>query len=190
MKRLIYANTSELMLNIDIGFIQYDDADPIAASQIVPVLDENNQINGQALADYQSFVQNVWEILSYYDFEMLKASTSKSFPNTSEYRWIAHHTQIDANDASLIIQLRLSNHFQNFNPEFAKELSKRTNAEAQSLKIPSTKKKQRYKEYEVVVNEETFDSYDEALSYIEKLVYEWLKKLHIDTTDYNEFLYQ
>lgn len=186
MKKYIQNSDNVLKLDIDVIFARYQDN--IAATTITPIIDINSdEVNDQAKADFGSFVSNLFETIEYYDFEILDdfKHTSNSFPNTSEYRWIARRDELEANDVPKYIHLRVSDHYQEFSPEGKRRLKNKLNREAEQLKKPSTKKKQRFVEEEIVVNETTHTTYEEALAYSEKLIFKWLESRGVDMSEYD-----
>ena len=186
MKRLVY--NDELDINVDIYFNAFEIND-IAATTIKPVVVDLDEqiIDRAALEDFNVFLQNLFETITYYDFEILEdfKHTSKSFPYTSEYRWIAHRTEIDADNVPRYINLRVSEHFQNFSPERLKELSEQRRDIANKLKKPATKVTQRYKFENIVADGEQFKTYEEVLAYAEQKIFAWLKQRGVDVSNYD-----
>lgn len=178
-------NTLKFDIQSILQLIEYNDQ--IVATDILPIIDETTlRIDDQAMADFNAFVENVYATLEYYDFELLGDfhHRSLSFPGTSEYRWIAHRSQLSQGDVPKYIKLRISDHFQNFSKPRRQELKKLDREQADSLKLPKTKKRQRYSVYEIVVNNEIFSSYEKALNFIDTQIFDWLEECGIDTSDY------
>lgn len=185
----LYSTKSDdtLPINIDINF-QQSNAE-IAATAILPIIHDINshEVSEQARADFAAFVENLFETISYYDFEILDdfKHTSKSFPETSEYRWIAHRTELDADNVPRYIKLRVSDHFQHFSKNRVKQLTEQSKMQAEALKKPTSKKTQRYEMINIVVNGDAYNTYEEALAEIEKMIFKWLERRGIDVSDYD-----
>lgn len=193
MKRLVKETTEELKIDVDITFAPDEDNiayDNLVATTVRPVADMNNRIiDDQSFADYTCFVESVFEILMYYDFEIFEKYQrhSQSFPYTSRYVWIAPRIQVESGDVPKLIHLRVSDHTQDFSEEMQKKIKQRMKDEAQDLKLPKSKLRQRYIPKEIVVNESRFKTYEDALNKIESAIRDWLVKLGVDISDY-EFL--
>lgn len=190
MKRVIrsLSDPEELSFKIDV-YHKLVDSDPTvaASTEIKDILNEMGDIDPQALADYQSFQSNFDAMMDYYGFSILRAKESKSKPHTSKYEWIAYASQANAGDIPLLIRLRLSDHEQKFGPEYTKELAQRERQEAADLKMPKSKRKQKFIVTDVVVNNKKYSSYEEALNAMDKIIHSWLERLNIDLTDIEPF---
>ena len=98
MKRFIHhkSNAEILEIDIDVVFAEIRESteSEIAATSVKPVLiDKENEImDPEAYANFHLAVDQILEIIEYYDFEIFDEyrHTSGSFPYTAEYRWIAH----------------------------------------------------------------------------------------------------
>ena len=82
------------------------------------------------------------------------------------------------------IHLRISEHAQEFSKESIKRLSKQYKEEAEAIKLPKTKKKQRYVLDEFIVDGSKYKTYEEALHAIELKIYNWLKERNVDVAQY------
>lgn len=187
MKRLIRKLAEPEILNIKIDVYFKSSSTDIAATDVSPVTDENNNIDQQALANYNSFIQTVWNVVEYYGFEMFKNRSSKSYPGTSKYAWVAYASEVDKDDTPLIIKLRVSDHLQeHLSPDHIKDIKDRDKADADELKRPKTKQKQRYILADIVVNNTLYHTYEEALNYVDEVIHNWLTKLHVDTSEFED----
>lgn len=190
MKRMIRtpAEPEELSLKVDVyhELLATDDF-VAAATEINDILDDMGEIDPQALADYQTFQQNFWAMIDYYGFQIMQMKDSKSKPHTSKYAWIAHASQVSKQDTPLIIRLRVSDHVQQFSLERKKELRKQEQEEADELKLPEDKRKQKFIVSDIVINNKKYSSYEEALNAADKLIYQWLDRLNIDLSDIEPF---
>lgn len=189
MKRFVKQGIN-LDLNIDIYFDTYVNEEDISATTIKPIIvdDINKILDQQALSDFSVFVDNLFETIDYYDFEVLDdyKHTSKSFPYVSEYRWVAHRSQIDADNITKLIHLRVSDHIQKFSDERRKQIKLQYRDQANKLRRPLNKQKQRFIVSEIIVNNETFHTYEEALNACEKMIHTWLRELNVDMSNYGE----
>lgn len=190
MKRLLktLAEPEKLSFKVDVYHVLIAaDSDVVAYTEINDILDDMGNVDPQALADYRTFQSNVDAMIDYYGFSILRAKDSKSEPHTSKYEWIAYASQVHAGDTPLIIRLRISDHEQKFGPEYKKEIGQKERREADELKRPKTKRKQRFIVTDVVVNNKKYSSYEEALNAMDKIIYSWLEKLNIDLTEIEPF---
>ena len=200
MKMYIRANTDNILeLNIDINYAPIELLD-IAATKITPLYKDNGDIDDSAWGDFQSFVANVFAVLDYYDFDLRpgpkdnggsKGNKEKTIEEprskSSYYFWMCHSQNIQNNDVPFWIRVRISNHIQkNVDPELVRKQKKEAQEFLETHKLPPTKRRQKYKEWEIIVNEERYASYEDALDAIEANVYRWMNKLHIDMSDYEE----
>ena len=190
MKRMLKTLTDpeELSIKIDVYHMLIDGDDNVAAAtEIKDIMNAMGDIDPQALADYHTFQLNFDAMIDYYGFSTLRVKDSKSKPYTSKYEWIAYASQVHAGDTPLIIRLRISDHAQKFGPEYKKEISQKERQEANELKQPKSKRKQRFIVTDVVVNNKKYSSYEEALNAMDKIIYSWLERLNIDLTDIEPF---
>lgn len=192
MKRLIRFNTRTndiLDLDIDVNLIP-EGTRSIAATEIKPVfIDKDKQIvDDLALANFSAFVDNVFEILDYYDFVVNEEykRTSKSFPHTAHYAWVARREQVNAGDVPKYIHLRIADHLQHETPQFSSRMKEKQRQEADAIKLPKTKKKQRYTVENIVINNEVCNTYEEALRIVEKIIFKWMKDQQIDVSQYDQ----
>lgn len=131
---------------------------------IKPIKLYDGRVDEQALADYDAFVSNVYECLSYY-FDIVDIQESNR-SETSYYFWLYAKNTDNVIATEVIIRLRLSDH------QYPKHHSKRAETRyvsdtAQAYKRPATKPYQRWKIKNIVVNDTEYDSYDAAETAIE-----------------------
>ena len=183
MKRYIKKD----ILNIDIEVIFELIDKSVAATTITPVLTDKDEIDVAAMSKYIEFVDAVEEIIEYYDFVELDRYRSNSKPKTSFYSIYAHRKQIEENNVPKMIRLRLSDHIQSLNDSAKQVVKDRLQAKLDEVKIPKSKIKQRYIPIEIVVNDTVFDTYEDALEYVENEVRSWMVKLGLDLSGYEPF---
>lgn len=187
MKRLI-KDDDQLDLSIRITFVLDNTGQDIAATTIRPVGNnkDTDEIDEEAKAGFSVFVENVFEIIDAYGFKIFDEfqHTSKSYPYTSEYRWIARQEEINKGDVPLLIKLRISEHCQEFSKIRIKELTQQNKEQADALKMPKSKKKQRYIVKEIIVTDLGCRTYEQALYLVENKIRNWLVSQHTDISEY------
>lgn len=189
MKRMVVAKSNtDALLALDVDVLFHLASDLVYATDIRPV-DNDGVLDSQAAADFDNFIDNLFALLDYYDFEVFESYRKKSgsYPYTSRYQWIAHRTEIDADRIHKLIRLRVSDHYQKFSKRREHELSQQAKKEAYDLRQPSSKKSQRYEFKMIVVNNERFTTYEEALNYAEKEIRSWLIEKNVDISKYEDF---
>ncbi len=180
----IYIRSSELAINnladkyiIDVCYEVDFDMGVYASekSKIHPVKLPNGERDLQALADYNSFVTNVYGIISeYFDIVEIEESTKS---DTSWYFWIYAKNENGEIATKFLIRLRLSDH--EYTQRHSTELEKAfVDKKAQELKRPREKKLQKWRIREIIVNDETYHSYDEAEDAIDEELEAYSKKMY------------
>lgn len=150
----------EVLYDVDFDMSIYASDD----SSIKPVKLSNDDIDGQALADYDAFADNIYGILSEY-FEIVDVDFSDK-SDTSRYFYM-YAKNVDGDVVTkYIIRLRLSDHdyVERHNPTLEKQY---VDKRVQDYKRPQNKKWQKWKLKSIVVNGKYFSSYDEAEDVIE-----------------------
>ena len=188
MKRVIRPSVDAEKLEFNIEIIFEPNSSDLAATTVNSIMKGDGELDDLALADYQDFVETAMGLIDYYGFQLLSIKDSGSFPYTSKYVWIAYASDVEAEDIPLMIKVRISDHIQKFSPQFKQELKKRDRSEAEQLKLPKTKKKQKYLLRRVIVNNTVCKTYEEALTRLDKQVHQWLKDLNVDMSEYEERL--
>lgn len=183
MKRVIREASAPETLSVKVDIYYIESSDDVVATDIVTISDGKNKFDADALVDYNNFINNVWETLDYYGFQMIRYKESKSFPNTSKYAWIAYISEVDQKDIPLMFKLRVSDHAQVAGPQRRHELKALDRAEAEELKQPPTKKRQRFVVEDIVVNNQRFATYEDALVAIDDMIYAWLERLDVDLSE-------
>lgn len=186
MKRMIRTVAEPEVIGIRVDVYYAAETEDIVATDVHPIQDAEGHIDPQALADYHAFIQNAWNVIEYYGFEMFKMKTSKSAPGTSKYAWVAHATEVGKNDTPLIVRLRISDHEQHFADEHLAKIKRHNKEEAEELKRPESKQKQRFFVEDIIVNNERYKTYEDALNAIDKIVHDWLERMHIDMSDFED----
>lgn len=142
----------------------YEESNLISASSIEPLRDDKGVYNEVALNEYNSFLINALGIFDYHDFDVIEEHDSPY--SESYYAALVKKDQVEKADYKYILFVRLSDH--DIRKEAKKGRTRFHNDEAERLKQPTSKTKQLWKFKEIVVNKNTFDSYEAALDYIDK----------------------
>lgn len=171
VKASVPTDVMTITLNID---VYHEVAANIAAafSEIKPVYDENGELDMQALADYDCFVEDVLGELWYYGFQIMRASESQS-SKTSKYYTLANEDQVKANDIKYLIFLRISEHHSMLDEEQKAWVRKEREKDLQKFKQPATKPKQKFKVREILVDKDSYPSYDAAMEEVVSRIREW-----------------
>lgn len=161
-------------IDIDIDVIYEVEIHDVVASfsNIRPVYNNDEEIDEQALADYDNFIDELLGELDYNDFKLLRASESKSSA-TSRYYTLADEHQVDDGNIKFIIFLRVSEHHAMLDEDQREWVRKQRQKDLDTFKLPKSKKKQRYKLREIIVNNDTYSSYDDAIEDAVKKIQEW-----------------
>lgn len=146
----------------------------IAASSIHRVYNKDGSIDQWALIEYEDFVINVLALFDYYEFEVLDEKYSNK-SKTSMYFTIYRKSESNEADIKCLFFVRISDHdYKEKSKEDRKKTEKHRKEyherEAERLKQPKTKKRQKWKARNIIVNDETCDSYNEALDKVEKIL--------------------
>ena len=191
MKR--YRKQPTIKIDVDISFMLMQD---IAAS-ISQITDNNGfVIDEAAYSEYLAFIDNIRVLLDMYDFDVIEPKKGpeqfKKKKNgqvmqkfKSEYLWTATRAQISANDVPEYLVLRVSDHIQQFSKQGQKMMRQREREFAEQHKRPASKRIQKYKLVNVIVNGATYHTYDDALRDIESIIVDRLGEDGIDLKIYN-----
>lgn len=146
--------------------VVYEEAHAINATSIEPLKGSDGVYNEVALNEYNAFLINALSIFDYHDFDVIDEHSSPY--SESYYASLVKKDQAEAADYKYILFVRLSDH--DIRKEAKKGRVKFHNDEAERLKQPSSKTKQLWKFKEIIVNKNTFSSYEAALDYIDKIL--------------------
>lgn len=161
------SNYKVSVLNIEINFEEI----PItSSSKILPLPGSekyNKSPNDQAVADYNAFIVNLWEAIEYIGFT-LEGEPKQSSNNSYSYYFDFFATDDDGNVVyKCIVHLRVSDHPLREYEGSNKNRNKYYKEQSETLESKYNMKKIRYKFKNIVVNGESYDSYDDALEDIE-----------------------
>lgn len=144
----------------------------------------NKALWGQALDDYYAFVENVLSLLDYYDFVPVRSRGPG--PDLSYYYYLAHQTQLSSGDVPIYIKLRIATHTpKHKSAEHMAKIIKETRKTLDEIKLPDSKKKQRYRMKYITANSAIYNTYEEVLSETENQIRGWFSDLGIPLTGYD-----
>ena len=186
MKRMVRDAADPEVVDIKIDVYHDCELIDVTATDIRPVVNEMKEIDSQAYADYMSFVQTLWNVIEYYGFEMFKMKTSKSFPGTSKYAWVAHASEVGKQDTPLIVKVRVSDHDQHLSDTHLAEVKKQNKLEAEELKLPKDKQRQRFFVEDIIVNNQRYKTYEEALNAVDAIIHKWLSRMDVDMSEFED----
>lgn len=170
MKRWIHASSTEdrwvAVKNLRITVVYEECNRAQVESSINSLSDDNGVYSSTALTEYESFLISALDVFDDHDFEVIQEKDSPY--SQSYYAAFVKKDQIEKADYKYILFVRLSDHPNNKATYKGKQAYYRDLAD--KLKQPTSKTKQLWKLKEIVVNNETFDSYDAALLEIDKLL--------------------
>lgn len=178
MKRYIKTTKDTDTGVVDMSFDVYLSATltSVAATAIVDLPKTRAEADPLAVENYDSFVECVEEIFSHYDFQYVKDPYRSEF---SSYYYYAPKSQIEAKNVPKYVRVRISSHVeQHKSEEHRAKIKNRIKEDLDEIKLPDTKKKQRYMPLRITADRKLdFTSYEEVLNYAEERVrelFEWL----------------
>lgn len=156
MKR--YIRSSSDQDNTIIIDVVYEHIDSSIVASILPVHFKNGSVSQQGMADYQSFVGTVYNMLCQ-DFDIVEFYESED-SDTSWYFWLYAKRKDGTIMMKFLIKLRISDH--PYGENYKKEFDK-TFALNHANEIKKKSGKQRIRLMNIVVNGEEYNSYSEAI---------------------------
>lgn len=147
----------------------------VISAGITPVAWEDERVDEQALVDYNDFVDNVYAALcAFFDVVDIEESNKS---DTSWYFWLYAKNKDGDVATKFIIRLRLSDHDY---PARHRERDEKAYVEkkAQTYKRSPEKKFQQWQIKGIVVNNEKYQDYDEALDAIYDELESYSKKMY------------
>ena len=185
MKRIVYCSSMKpqvIEINIDVYFQAIELLD-VSASKIRPILKPSGELDYDAYHDYDEFVYKVLAAFGWHRFEEVDIQFSNQ-SDTSVYMWFYPKNSDGSIADKYIIRLRISDHVErpslkkSKNPKDKEKLLDLEKREQQYLqkyadehKRPADKiGKQKYVPMEIVVNNETFEDYDDAFEAVDRLL--------------------
>lgn len=170
------------VINIETQFIIEEYGIAASNRQIKPIKLEDGSIDTLELVKYEDFVANIFGFVGSHNFKDVDYEYSPH-SDTSHYIWF-YPTNKDGSIADrYLIKFRISGHeiqprrFPNGavdkkrTAERDKAVREYNQQKANELKYPKSKPgNQKYKMYQIIVNNETFDDYDDAEAYVDRIL--------------------
>lgn len=142
----------------------YVEQNDLIAAAIKPLQNPDGSDDILALEEYTDFIINALGVFDTHDFVVLEERESPY--SHSYYYALVKKDQYESASYKYILYVRLSDHM---NRKESKHATRQYyNEKAQEQKQPKTKSKQVWRLKEITINKDTFNSYDEALDYIDK----------------------
>ena len=188
MKKYIRTTISESEV-VDIEFDVYlmSLLDSLAATTIVELPDSRAEADPLAVENFDAFVECVEEIFDHYDFKYAKQPHRSEF---SSYYYYAHQSQLDAKNVPKYVRVRISSHVEKHKSDkHIENIRDKINKELDEIKLPSTKKKQRYMPLRITADRKlNFDTYEDVLNYAEMRVRDLFNELNLNVplSEYDE----
>ena len=170
------------IINIETYFIFNNSEIAAGTRPIKPIRLENGEIDRLELIKSEDFVANVFALVGAHKFKDVDYEYSPQ-SDTSHYIWF-YPTNADGSIADrYLIRFRISDHeiqprrFPNSTidkkrtAERDKSAREYNQQKANELKYPKDKSgNQKYKMYQIIVNNQTFQDYDDAENYVDQLL--------------------
>ena len=158
------SGSKEIKNKIDIT-VEFEFMPEIQATcEIKPLTRPDGTPDLRALDLYDEFIVNALSVFDYHDFEILEEHQSPS--SYSYYFTLVKKDDAKNKEYKYILFIRLSDHTNRSESEKARKVFYAK--EADRLKEPQTKTKQIWRLKEIVINNETYFSYEDALEDIDK----------------------
>lgn len=147
----------------------------VISAGITPIAWKDDRVDEQALVDYNDFVDNIYAALCAF-FDIVDIEESNRSDTSWYFGLYAKNKEGDV-ATKFIIRLRLSDHDY---PARHRERDEKAYVErqAQTYKRPSDKKFQQWQIKGIVVNNEKYQDYDEALDAIYDELETYSKKMY------------
>lgn len=153
--------------------VEFKHENPLFASkEITPLKREDGSIDELAVAEFDDFVTEVYAVLDCNGYEELDPYHESS-NNDSESRYFTMYKQEDETETSIkcAVYIRVSDHYLDKSRD---KYTKKYHAEhTKDLEQKIGKKISHWKAKNIIVNNRTFNSYDEAIEYIKRIVPTW-----------------
>lgn len=164
-----YDSSTDLLIDIDVTFYSYEQI-AAALSTIKKIRFGDKKIDEQALAEYESFIKEAIMEIESRGFQSVKTHGSPESV-TSHYYVYGDAQQIASDSVRGLIFLRISDH-----KGTPTEYQKQKHIEDRNEMVKRYRAK-KWWEPEIVVNSETFASYDDAIEKVKSMVDSWIKKV-------------
>ena len=142
----------------------------LESTPIRPIITDEGKVNDQALADYYCFILEL--LLELDDAGLVVIDEHNSnISETSKYYTLADEEQFKNDDMKYIIYLRVSDHVLKLTEKQKKLINQKRKEESSKLKV-------KWKVRNIVVNNNEFATYDEAIEYVRKKASEYKQSLN------------
>ena len=141
----------------------------LESTPIRPIMTAEGEIDDQALSDYYCFILELLFELDDAGLVVIDEHNS-NISETSKYYTLADEEQFKNDDMKYIIYLRISDHVLQLTEKQKKLINQKRKEESSKLKV-------KWKVKNVVVNDNLFTSYDEAIEYVSHKVEEYKQAL-------------
>lgn len=180
MKRVIKELLAEIRVEVLVDRYYVPVQVTSSIDPVQPNYPIDKSIDEQALADYDSFIEDSREEIESMDREIVEQNKSNKSP-TSRYFTLVDLTQHVEHSIQYMIFLRISDHFPtDTDDEEHREIDQAIRQHRDSTKARlSAEQGHRvvWKVRQIIVNGERYSSYDEALDRVRQLVREWSQLL-------------
>ena len=157
-------------LNFDILVNFEVDNQLLESTPIRPIITDEGKVNDQALSDYYCFILEL--LFELDDAGLVVVDEHESnFSETSKYYTLADEEQFKNDDMKYIIYLRVSDHVLKLTEKQKKLINQKRKEESSKLKV-------KWKVRNIVVNNNEFATYDEAIEYVSKKALEYKRSLN------------
>lgn len=163
MKRLISSSENVIEWTIVAHFEASDESSLAANTKIIPLRNNEGEPDPQAVTQWNNFIDNVVSYIDYLDFEIVDDHGSDRSLSYSHYTSFYPADKDGNQKTEYLINFRISDHI-------VSHLKKKSRYYYQNLAKKNKRSqdsKQKYRLVAVTVNNETFETYEQALDYIE-----------------------
>lgn len=157
-------------LNIIVEFEHEDTV--VASKEIKPLIRPDGSVDELAVAEFDDFVTEVYAVLDCNGFDEVEPYSESNLEN-SESRYFIMYRPEDSTDDSIkcIVYIRISDHYLD---KSRKEYTNRYHAKhTEDISKNIGKRIRHWKAKNIVVNNKEFNSYDEAIEYLQNVIPTW-----------------
>lgn len=153
--------------------VEFEHENPLFASkEISPLRREDGSIDELAVAEFDDFATEVYAVLDRNGYDELEPY-HESNNTDSESRYFTMYKSEDSTETSIkcVVYIRVSDHYLDKSRD--KYTKKYHAGHTKDIEQKIGKKISHWKAKNIVVNNKTFNSYDEAIEYIKRIVPTW-----------------
>ena len=157
-------------LTFDVSVTFEVDNQLLESTPIRPIVTAEGEIDDQALSDYNGFILEL--LFELEDAVLIVIDEHDSnFSETSKYYTLADEEQFHNENMKFIIYLRVSDHVLKLTKEQKKLINQKRKEESSKLKV-------KWKVRNIVVNDNLFTSYDDAIEFVGHKAEEYKRSLN------------